>query len=511
MSTLPPGQRRLYLLPLLLTLLACGVLNNDESYENEYYDDGNADAPVATAAPAGSATGVDRGAAGTLAAAPCPIDIPGEFANAVTCSRLTVPEDWANVGGRQIRLPVAVLATGGNSGADPLVYLAGGPGDNGLADVDAWFDLPYTRDRDVILLDQRGTGHAEPTLNCPELETEDSDGYGAAQACHDRLLDEDNDLSQYDSAAASADLDALRRALGYDKWYLIGVSYGTRLALTTMRDYPAGLRGVVLDSVYPPHVDAYSEQAINALRAFETLFQACAADVDCDSAFPELEAVFYELVEDLDANPVDYDGADLTGADIVNSVFQAMYDMSAIPALPLAIYDAYDGYYELILDLGSGGFGRDHDEGNDSEGLFYSVECHEEIPFNDYDLAVAATEAYPQGARDNLLADVDLLFEVCAFWGAGQPDPIEDRPVSSPIPTLLLVGEYDPITPTAWAASAADFLPNSYTYTFPGVGHAVLDSGACAQEIIAAFLDNPNQTPDSRCIASMTDPYWELP
>ena len=180
-----------------------------------------------------------------------------------------------------VNLAVAIIHAGGvRPRTDPILYLEGGPGGSALADPDYWLESLLHTSRDIILLDQRGTGFSLPSLDCPETDAytkEEDYGYdsmvAAATACRDRLTLDGVDLAQYNSANSAADVEDLRLALGIDKWNLYGVSYGTRLALTVMRYFPAGVRSVVLDSVYPPNVKGYTEDPANSIAAIEKLTQ----------------------------------------------------------------------------------------------------------------------------------------------------------------------------------------------------------------------------------------------
>ena len=163
----------------------------------------------------------------------------------IDCGYLFVPETRDDSSSPSIQLAYAVLyAPTESPQPDPVIYLAGGPGGSAVKELDGWLDAPYLQDRDLVLLDQRGTGYSLPTLNCPEMEQAVQD---ATQACRDRLVEEGVDLQAYSSVENAADVADLRVALGYDEWNLYGISYGTRLALTVMRDHPEGVRSVVLE------------------------------------------------------------------------------------------------------------------------------------------------------------------------------------------------------------------------------------------------------------------------
>ncbi len=444
----------------------------------------------------------------------------------IECGYLVVPEDRSDPNSPTVELAYAILyASAEPYKPDPVIYLAGGPGGNAVADLDTWMEMPYLLDRDFILLDQRGTGYSLPSLNCPELE---ETGDGSTEACRERLLAEGINLQAYNSAENAADVADLRVVLGYDEWNLYGISYGTRLALTVMRDYPEGVRSVVLDSVYPPEIESWEQYGRNTVVVFDKLFQACAADAACSEAYPDLEASFYISVQDLDAQPAEYAIIDpdtgngievsLTGQALIDRVFQLLYSSESIPFLPWVIDQIAGGNYAALDDLESGllleeGFRQptDSEDISDSEGMNLSVECQEEVAFNDEAAALANVPAEPAALYENSVNSIRSTFADCRIWDVAAANAIETQPVVSDIPTLVVAGEFDPITPAEWAASAASTLPNSTFLVFPGGGHGVIDLNQCTQDIMQAFLDAPTQTPDAGCIAEMGAPLWALP
>jgi pimeloyl-ACP methyl ester carboxylesterase len=230
----------------------------------------------------------------------------------VECGCMAVPEDRSQPDGNQVKIQFAIFkSTSSNPEPDPIVYLAGGPGEHALEAVSLTFDqrfAPLTANRDLIVFDQRGTGYSEPALNCPELielsyEVLDQDlgneevlelENEATRACYERLIEQNINLSLYNSVESAADLNDLRLALGYEEWNLFGVSYGTRLALTAMRDYPDGIRSVILNSTVPLQADLYSEVPASFDRALNVLFDSCADNPVADNAYPDLETVFFD-------------------------------------------------------------------------------------------------------------------------------------------------------------------------------------------------------------------------
>ncbi len=469
--------------------------------------------------------------------AECQFEIPA--GQTVECGYLTVPEDRSHPEGPTIRLHVAIFRTDSDNPApDPVIYLAGGPGEQALEAMPFLFNqrfASFLANRDFIVFDQRGTGYSEPALDCPELtnltyETLDQDlspeeslalAYEAICSCHDRLVSEGANLAAYNSAGSAADLNDLRLALGYEEWNLLGISYGTRLALTAMRDYPQGIRCVILDSTYPLQVSLYAEAPANFDRALTVFFDGCAADPACCEAYPDLEAVFYELVDQLNASPVTFPVTQplsgetydvlMNGDGLIGVLFQSLYSTDLIPLLPKTIFEVRDGNYD-ILAMVFGSFLTNIEFV--SMGMGFSVQCGEEIHFSTPGEFAAAAEAYPKirSLFDSTLNLGEAVFTVCEIWGAKEAAPIENQPVASDIPTLVLAGEYDPVTPPSWGEMVAQGLNSSFYFEFPGVAHgASVTGGECPLSIALAFLDDPTTEPNGSCLTEMSGPAFVVP
>jgi len=491
--------------------------------------------PTTAAAPGETpAATSDRAKAQLFEWGACSFKIPEGFD--VDCGVLTVPEDRGKPEGRKIRLHVGVFRSeAGIRVGDPIVYLAGGPGAKSLEIVgrifDDWFE-PFLAQRDFIILDQRGAGYSEPALNCPEILAafvehfdEDLSAATAAgieadalRACRDRLVSEGVNLASFSRAESAADVEDLRLALGYEKWNLYGVSYGTRLALTVMRDFPGGLRSVVLDSSYPLQADLYAEEPANLDRALGTLFDGCAADAECNAAYPELRAVFNGVVDRLNRSPeTAYITNPLTGqtfpAAVVNGdalvalLFSSLYSTEIIPILPLLIYGTAQGDTTLVALL-LGGFFAEREFV--STGMHLSIQCGDEVRFSSRDAVTAAVAAYPRlrGVFEGSATLGPGVFATCEGWGAKQAAEIENQAVSSSVPTLVLAGQYDPITPPDWGRRVAETLSAVRFYEFPGTGHGVNFSGECPLGMTQEFLRDPGKEPDASCIGSMGGPEW---
>jgi pimeloyl-ACP methyl ester carboxylesterase len=451
----------------------------------------------------------------------------------VTCGTLTVPERHDRPEGPQVRLAVAVVRVAGERRPDPVVYLSGGPGSPALVDAltfaEAW--RTFLRGRDFIVLDQRGTGRSLPSLRCPEVEESNASllaadappaersraEVAALHVCATRLRAEGVNLAAYHTAASALDLRALRLALGYERWNLLGISYGTRLALAAQQADPQGVRALVLDSAYPPQANMYTELPANLDRSLDMLLEACAADRRCGRAYPNLAATLTELTAQLDASPVtvtvDLGGGTtrevrVDGGRFVELLFRMLYRSNVIPRLPRLITDTHAGRTGLLAEL----MGRRLRQGKDfAHALFYSEQCRADLGRSPPDVTSPLAAAHPR-LRTYLAGLTELTpegYAICAAWGI-PPEPSAAHPVTSNVPALLLAGAYDPITPPHWGHAAAATLPRAQVIAFPGTGHAAIGRGACPVEIIRQFLDRPDRPVDSRCAPRLGGPAWEL-
>lgn len=463
--------------------------------------------------------------------APCAFNRPGGFA--IQCGYVTVPEsrqpalaDDTNT----IRLAVAIFSSvSTETRRDPVIYLDGGPGGHTLASVEyiaSTFQL-FNQTRDVIFFDQRGVG-LSGGIDCPqytdlsyELLDQDLDFAEVMRQSNDALLacrsqiDESVNLAAYTTAENAADVRDIVAALGYEQVNLLGVSYGTRLALTVMRDHADIVRSAVIDGVLPLQANPDSEFMLNTAAAFRTLFDGCSRDHACNLRYPDLETVFYDTVDRLNASPETVSAFDfytgqqrdvlINGDVLIAGLFGLLYQTPEIPNLPRYIYEARDGIYDgFIDDL----FFTIYQGEYFDEVLFTNIGCYEETAFDQPDAAQAAADDLPPRLVDLLLAQIEGSFELCAAWNSPPVPAVENEPVSSNLPTLVLVGEYDPITPPRWAHLAAETLSSSYVYVFPGVGHSAIFGSPCAVQMAAVFINDPSQDPDTGCIATIAPPLF---
>ncbi len=454
------------------------------------------------------------------------------------CGYLIVPEDRSNPSDtKTIKLDVAIFpAKNADKAADPVIYLDGGPGGETLETANLEFNdlfAPFQDNNDVILFDQRGVGSSDPSLDCKEttdlaystLDTElTPDEYlnqyeEALKACATRLAGQGVDLAAYNSAQSAADVADLRTALGYDKLNLFGISYGTRLALTILRDHPEIVRSAIIDSVVPLQ-GSYFDAAKSTQRVLDTLFQGCAADTACNKAYPDLENDFYGLVKQLNDQPVEIKvpnlqtggqtSAVVDGDAFVGAVFQAFYLTDLIPDLPKDIEAIKGGDYTFLITMTTLQLVQLN---YISEGMYMAVQCKEEIPFDTADSINAilkATRPELVGFVRRELVDPSAL-TACQSWDKGTPNPVENQPVTSDIPTLVMTGEYDPVTPPDNAKEVAQTLSKSFLFEFPGTGHGVIPAQKCALGIAQAFLADPTTKPDSSCLSGVKEPAFTTP
>lgn len=448
----------------------------------------------------------------TLALTPCRL---ANSAAQASCGILEVPEDRAHPDVRRIKLRVAVVPSLARAPQpDPLFLLAGGPGQAATAAFGPMlpvFDKIH-RSRDIVLVDQRGTGKSNP-LECelsaehaPLAEAVTEDPRRSEEKLRACLKGYDADVRFYTTSIAMQDLDDVRKALGYETINLWGGSYGTRAALVYLREHGAHVRAIVLDGVAPVSLALPLWFARDAQRALDLLFESCAADSACSRAFPNLKARFATLLASL---PIKARVADpLTGEAVevrisrgffTSSLRGILYLPNLAALVPLTIDHALQGDWNPFLAQTVGlqaGFSRSM-----ALGMLFSVACAEDTPrFDSADIERASKDTFlgPSIAQE--------FKDVCAGWPRGAVPPGFHDPVRSDKPVLLLSGELDPVTPPSWAEEAAKTLPNHLHIVVPGVGHGATAEG-CSARLVAKFIETGSlQGVDATCAQSMKRP-----
>jgi pimeloyl-ACP methyl ester carboxylesterase len=437
----------------------------------------------------------EQRASGSIALSPC--HLTGRAAQVVDamCGSLTVPEDRATKVGRTIDLSIAVVrATGRKSAPDALFVLAGGPGQSAL-DVYPALAGSFARvnlSRDIVLVDQRGVGKSGP-LACPQTEVEgttEDPAEGAALAARCRgELEKHADLRQYTTAIAMDDLDDVRAALGYETIDLYGASYGTRAALVYLRRHESHVRAVVVDGVAPPDWALAATFGRDGQHALDMIFARCAADAECNRAFPDLPGSLTALlaahekpVPVVVPHPTTAAPTTVTvSRDTIASTLHALsYESETAALLPLLVHATRAtgdlrplAAQSLILA----------DSLKLDVGEHFAVVCNEDAPY--LDAAAIAADGAASYLGD---APARRYIEACKGWPRANVTAADRAPVASKIPVLLLSGELDPVTPPSNAAAAARTLPNSFQVTVPGEGHGALQR-SCTRRIVDDFLE----------------------
>ncbi|SFR52562.1 TAP-like protein [Robiginitalea myxolifaciens] len=436
-----------------------------------------------------------------------------------TFGYLQVPENRQEPGGKWIKLPVYIFPSKNPQKAkDPVIYTVGGPGYTSMRAAQYIRAYQYREDRDFILFEQRGTQYAQPNLACPEWSAALAEIYGdgdspinpdsilaeAALKCKKRLVAKEINLDTYRTTEIAADLRDLVLALGIDQYNLLTLSYSTKIAQVMLRDYPDGIRSVVMDSPLPLEVNYEEETLANLVELAGRLLDQCADDPECNAAHPQLKSRFFSFLKELEANPVSVplpvdsaasrDTVTYQGGDILSLIANgSTEEMAQVPALIEQLLNGDNSFLEADAANQQWTTGP----GN-GMGMRISVWCAEEKPFIDRDALAAQAEKYPEAAG----IDPEFIPKaVCDCWGVTPEDSHENKAVSSDIPVLLISGEYDIETPVKWAAAMQSNLSNSYHLVFKGWKHGPTTNWGqpCAMEAARAFFNDPSKIPNNPC------------
>jgi pimeloyl-ACP methyl ester carboxylesterase len=349
---------------------------------------------------------------------------------------------------------------------------------------------------------------------------EENDRYvEASRTCANRIKATGAKLPAYNTSAVAADLEDLRLALGYNQWNIFTFYDGSRLALTMMRDYPQGIRSVIMDSAFPLQVNTLTAFGANFEASLNRLFLYCEEDEQCNKAYPRLKSTFYPLLAQLDAQPITIDVADLNSGErykvmlnsgrLIDFFFTAFISFNAgdtLSEVPRMIYQLQAGKTEAISRLMG------------SHPLFSSgylamgewVACNEYNSITSLEQIAKANEKIDLQLQDFFDKDPEGVIRGCAEWGAAGVPHIENQPVTSSIPALLLAGDLNIVNP-AWSEWTAQTLSVSTTVVFPGVGGIVYPSPGwsdCATKIVDAFIESPSARPDISCASKPANITW---
>jgi len=479
----------------------------------------------------------------TFASGPCAPDHAAVLAKLnASCGTLTVAENRNSTSQATIQLPVAIIPSVTQPPEpDPIVFMAGGPGQDALNQAPALVSLGLlNQTRNVIVMNQRGVADTQPALTCPEIDKAsihavglpyDSPNTGAlhvaaTKACHDRFVAQGIDLSAFNTSQNSADFADLRVALDIPQWNVYALSYGTDLALSEMRDYPSGIRSVIIDSVVVPSRASLGYLWVNTHEGITDIFDACAAQPTCVSAYGDLSSEVATQVQTLEANPLTTTVQEpfgevkvvLDGGALINWLGSPPDGVVPIASIPEALGELFQGQPTQIAE--SRAAGADPSKvGTTGWGLWFGVICSEWVPYEPESQILAqgqlAFPTYPESVL-SLAPGLPFMTQDCGVWDVPAAPALVRQPTVSTIPTLVMAGSFDGITSPQAAQLAAQTLSNSTTVIIPGAGHGALFSfglpdgspaNPCAQKVVASFLDDPT-SPDTSCVSTLSPPTF---
>lgn len=433
------------------------------------------------------------------------------------CGTLRVPEDPSNPTGRAIDLRVAVVpAAAAVPKSDPVFMLAGGPGGAATEDL-AWTPAIFSdlhAERDIVLVDQRGTGGSHRLVAPPPPDTAGLSEEGALATIRawvaTTLAAMDGDPRFYTTSVAMDDLDLVRAALGYERINLYGASYGATAAQYYLRQHGDRVRTVVLDGGTLLDVPVFERIATNTQRALNLLFTRCERTASCGGGYPNLRDEFATVLARVTADPVTTTVADPTTArpivmdrsTFAGAVHLLLMESHAASALPSQIHAAYGGDFDRL----AGAAARASGAPGDQLVMSTVIRCSEAwARFDPKEVARLSVETFE---GDSQLQSARSQAQACAFVPTGSVPASDAEPVRSHVPVLLLVGEADPQDPPENIADASIELSESATVVVPGQGHTVAHIG-CMPSLMAAFIEaGTARSLDLRCVMTIVAPAF---
>ncbi|MGH7477755.1 MAG: alpha/beta fold hydrolase [Longimicrobiales bacterium] len=436
---------------------------------------------------------------------PCPQSAAGIFTEGtVSCGVLHVPENRAKPGSRMLDLPFSILkASAANPQPDPVLVLVGGPGGSAHMDVaSGYMPLEQLRkDRDIIVLEQRGTGYTSVPLVCADADSHPVTPIlrNALTACRDRMRREGVDFTGYDTAANAQDFVDLGRLLGIRSWNLFGISYGTRLGLVLMRDHGVNVRSAVLDAAYPLTMNTFFTGG--QLQGFSHVVRACNQDAKCAAQHPRLRENFIAAIEHFDKNPFTLRGQRFGGEIVVAILRGALGRPENVSKIPAAIDRAAQGDLEPLLAMG---WIRKFELPPLylAHGMYALVECRDSYyqapPLDAREAPTGGFAGWPASVIAAVSRSSAQERMMCEIFNPGSGATPMGGPVHSAIPTLVINGEFDGGTTSEMGDQIAADLENAVHITTRGGGHSSV-ANPCIRSIIESFIDKPSKSVDTRC------------
>jgi pimeloyl-ACP methyl ester carboxylesterase len=447
----------------------------------------------------------ERGGVPHFTQVPCWVQLPG---HQLECGTVSVPLGAQGRG--LVQLAVLRILARSADGQRPLVFLGGGPGHSVIDRLPSSLRglATLAQRRDVVVFDPRGTGHSRPTLECRgagSLRT-------SLESCFERHSTE-YDPSEFTTAAGVRDLEMLRRSWGYERWDVLATSYGTRWALTLLRDAPGAVGSLVLDSPVPLQVDLIGQMGPNAHGALQRVLEACAERAACAQAFPALGADLNDALLSLRAGALragalmapslrggslgtasSFAVGELAPERFLRVLVALLYTPEAISYLPLLIHQAARGEFGMFSQLERALGGAEF-----FLGAHLSVQCAEEVPFTSAAAVAQADESVPQELRQ-FLSGASYL-EDCALWRVRPAPALENEAVRADVRALVFSGQFDPVTPSAYADRVHRDLSGSRLLVVKGGSHRV-GLTDCGLRLVDAFLTAPQEAVDAGCFDS---------
>jgi pimeloyl-ACP methyl ester carboxylesterase len=456
----------------------------------------------------------------------CGIFKLGERDDEALCGYVSVPLRHGKADSPRIRLAVVLIPAADpiNRKPDPLFLAQGGPGGSTIGGFAQVLLADQSKrpvlNRDLVLWDQRGTYFSQPRLQCrettklpanakPEQERE------ALRQCGKRLQAEAGDLSAFNSLENARDADAIRAALGYERFNFYGVSYGTELGQFLMRERPQNLRAVILDAVVPLGFSLVTDVPVVKQRVMQQFSSACRESESCNLAYPGLGDRYLALLDKLDKSPVALpapgalllgksrpasapasppaEADTMSGRDLDGALYQSIYSREAIPLVPYIIERAEQGDYSFAINFVQL---MQASQSDMADGMYMAVVCSE---YGDTPDVALKFPGVIKRLADEAAEDGKQILEVCRDWGIKLLDKSLLEPVRSDIPTLLISGRFDPITPPAHAQRVATTLSRAQSVTFARGAHGQAFLLPCANRLISDFLDNPDAKQQAAC------------
>ena len=432
------------------------------------------------------------------------------------CGSLAVHENPEDSASPKISLNILRLpAVNPTAQPDPLFVIAGGPGQSAVnvAEGIAYVFDDIRKNRDIVFVDQRGTGGSAP-LDCLSLEDQDNlwslakQQQKLVQALRECIAQHEDRWAFYTTPYAVQDLESVRKALGYQQINLWSVSYGTRVALEYMRSYPEAIRTSTLDGVAPVSMALPWHSEEDAWASLTQLNEQCTSIDQCKKRFGNLLDKANAIAQRLDAAPINIlvthpRTQAQTSVEVDNKTFvvlirMALYGRDLSTLVPLVISRSYDGDYQLLASLVTL-IAEQSELADISYGMHYNILCNEDYP--QYRGRNSADSHY--FLKSNL---VDLFSDICAIWPQTALDENYFSPVVADIPTLLLSGQRDPVTPPRWADLVMQHLSHAKHLVAPGGHHSITRDG-CVSQLITLFVHRGSaESLDTSCVKNI-DPF----